>query len=179
MSSLPPPTPGQQPGWSYPVQQPLRAQPQTNTALALGLIACAGALLLLLGSFLPWVTVRSIFGSFSVNGLDGDGMITAGAGALALILLILGTTTRTKVLFVLGAIASGIGAAVAVYDIINVSNEISGSGLDGAVRAEVGIGLYLCAIGGVVGLVCGFVAMGNTPGPPVRVPPFAPPDAFR
>ncbi len=183
MSSLPPPVPGQQPGWFQPQPHPQAYQPppsqQNNAALTLGLIACGGALLLLIGSYMPWVSVRSIFGTFSVNGMDGDGKLTAAAGALALILLIIATTTRSRTLFVLGALACGGGAAVAIYDIVNVSSEIAGSGLDGGVRAEVGIGLYVCALGGLAGLVCGFVAMGNTPGDPVRVPPFVPPGAFR
>jgi hypothetical protein len=123
-----------------------------------GVIAAAGAGLLAIGSFMPWVSVNvGMFGSISVNGMDGDGVLTLFAGVAAGVLLLLGALLGQKVLLLLGAIAGGGGGAVALYDLININNEISAFD-DGMVSAQPGAGLFVCLTGGVVALVLGIVA---------------------
>ena len=45
-----------------------------------------GGGLVLIGSFLPWATVTTVFGTISVAGTNGDGKITLGVG-LAIVLV--------------------------------------------------------------------------------------------
>ena len=89
-------------------------------------LSLIGGGLVILGSFLPWATVTSAFGSVSKSGTDGDGQITLIAGCLA--------------------------ALVAVMDIIDVSRtagEVESAYLD----ASVGIGLWVVLAGAVVAVV--------------------------
>jgi hypothetical protein len=122
-----------------------------------GIWACIGAAALVAGSFMSWVTVTTIFGQISINGFDGgDGKITAGAGLVALGFLVHGVTNRNWSSYLIGALAAIVGALVAVYDFVNISDNIdSGDGF----TAQHGVGIYACCLGGVIATVAGFAAM--------------------
>jgi hypothetical protein len=111
-----------------------------------------GAGLLAVGSFLPWVSVRTIFGTISANGIDGDGKITLAAGALAVLLIATCTGERNRAGLIVGALASAAGTAVAVYDLVNVSSKAADLNNEYA-HASAGWGLYVCAIGGAAGFI--------------------------
>ncbi|HEX7463723.1 MAG TPA: hypothetical protein VF382_02360 [Actinomycetota bacterium] len=114
-----------------------------------------GGGLVLLGSFLPWATIRSAVlsspGSLSVNGTDGDGQITL---VLALVIVgigVVGLMGRPR-FWLISLIAGCLAALVAVIDIIDVSRtagEVESAYLD----ASVGIGLWVVLAGAVVAVV--------------------------
>ncbi len=116
--------------------------------------------MLLVGSFMSWATVRSLFGELSVSGFDGgDGKLTAAAGAGAILFLGVGLAQKNKALLVLGCLCCVGGGLVAIYDIVNVTKELSEADLGGVAQANVGVGLYICALGAVLGFVTAIVSM--------------------
>lgn len=116
----------------------------------LGLI---GGGLVLLGSFMPWASIASGFGSVGVAGTEGDGKFTL---VLGIGVVVLGVVSRMsgKRLAVPQVIACALAGIVAVIDISNVSSKLAG--VESAfVHASVGPGLYLVLIGAVVGAIGG------------------------
>ena len=109
------------------------------------LLVLIGALLMVIGSFLPWASM----GEMSVTGVSegaGDGWISAILGALILAVSFAKAEWRSLVLMILPAI----GAAFGVWKLIE--------GLDIPAPASMGIGIWLLAIGGVLALVGSFMA---------------------
>lgn len=108
-----------------------------------------------IGSFMPWA--RVLF--FTVNGTDGDGIITALTAGLALILVFVaarrdanGQSSFSTLAW--GAVAAVIAAAVYVYDFVNVSS-ISDESADDMfdISVQPQIGLIAGSIGAVIGAV--------------------------
>lgn len=118
-----------------------------------------------IGSFLPWVTLHTIFGSLSVCGMDGgDGTVTAVLGFATLIVGVLavvstsGASTCVRSLeTILGLLCGGI----TLYEVVNVSNHISDleSGGEGFATASVGFGLWILLLGSILAVVAGALAM--------------------
>ncbi len=107
----------------------------------------AGAVLMMIvaiGSALPWATASSEFYRVSVGGLRGDGVITIIVAFLGLAFFAVGIIGKAKWPFVIGLVMSLIISAVAIYDAVNVARNVT-----------MGIGLILCGIGGVLGVVAG------------------------
>src|SRR3989304_7043252 len=52
----------------------------THTQAAI--LTLAGGALVMIGSFLPWVTIMSGFGQIDLAGTSGDGIFTIGGGAV-------------------------------------------------------------------------------------------------
>jgi hypothetical protein len=121
--------------------------PPTST-FPWGWAGVAGAAVAVLGSFLPWASVLTIFGSVDIAGTTGDGKITL---VLALIVgscLLVAVVNRQEASAIAGGVAAACGVAMSVYDYTTVSDRI-GAVQSSVARAEVGIGLYVC-IGGFV-----------------------------
>lgn len=79
----------------------------------------------LIGSFLPWARVLFI----TVNGTDGDGMITAITSLIALVCFysLNRTSGKTTALKAVSLIAAVIAAGIYVYDFVNISSLASAS----------------------------------------------------
>lgn len=122
------------------------------------IVALVGAILLAVGSLLDWATISTAFGSIGFKGTEGDGVITLAIGLVAAVLFLAKKSPLLAALASLGCLA---GAAVAVYDIVNVSSRI-GEVENEFVKASVGVGLWLCLVGGVVGTLFGFGHAGET-----------------
>jgi hypothetical protein len=132
-----------------PPSAPPLAQPETSLSTA-GKVAVAAAVAALIGSFLPWVSIVSIFGSIEVSGFTaGDGKLTAGAAVIAMLLGYLGLTKGNNGPVVLAILAALGGAIASIYDLTNIQNAINGSESEG-MAVTVGYGLYLCSAGFVV-----------------------------
>lgn len=139
-SNIPPP----------PISPPINDVPPTAKARQLLLVAFGSVLL---GSFLPWVTVTAPFiGRISKNGIEGDGVITAVVAGLCLLQLILGSARGAKI----PGATRWFGIALTglcIYEIVDVYQ--TGSELEIGV-VQVGVGLWLTAAGAALVLYLGF-----------------------
>lgn|GEM_PF-5012236 len=112
-----------------------------------------GAVGLVVGALLPWVTVASVFGSISVNGYEGDGIITGGIGLLILISALLTKGKAGKRYSVASAILGVIATLLVFWKISDVGS-LAAENTD-YVRTSVGSGLYLSAVGTILIIVGG------------------------
>ena len=117
----------------------------------------------------------------SVTGWKGgDGKWTFFAGVAVLVFSVLLMTARNARVFgILMIVGGAVGAGIALYDATIQKNNVlddagsalAGAGLPGQVRdylsLTIGIGIWLCIIGGVVAIVAGIMAMisGNAAAP--------------
>jgi hypothetical protein len=112
-----------------------RLKPQTAMYVAIGAFA-----IMAFASFLPWAEL----GPFSVNGTEGGdgwfsvGLAIAGAGLIWL--------NR----WLIAVVPAVLGAALAVYEVINIST--SEVGIFG--NFTVGIGVWLLLAASVVAVIC-------------------------
>lgn len=114
----------------------------------------AGCAVALAGSFMPWVTINSVFGSIGVNGTEGDGKITAVLAIVAGLAAILGLNKASRSNVRLAGVVALIGVILSVYELQHVSSRTGG--VTGAVRTSVGSGIWLMAAGFVIAVVCLF-----------------------
>jgi hypothetical protein len=126
-------------------------------------IAVAGALLVL-GAFLPWITMSGL-GSASKSGIEGDGVITVllgvGAGVVGLRAAVSGRTNKWGYIAVL---ASGLTAGVvAVIDFIDVQSRIEDITSSSLVIGQVGVGLYLTGAAALALSGCAFAGFAMLP----------------
>lgn len=132
---------------STPNPQPLPTKRPAGPTLTL-----AGAALIVVGSFLPWATLTTVFGSIGFAGTEGDGKITLAIGLLtgiaAFLELTQGRDTRVPVIVL--ATAAGLAG---IFGVANISDRIAGVN-SGFVHASTGIGLYAVIAGAGVAL-CG------------------------
>jgi hypothetical protein len=98
----------------------------------------------IIGAFLPWVSV-TIFGvTLSKAGTSGDGVITLILGVVIGLLAFRSRSRLSNTATLWALVLSVLVEGVAVYDIVNVSNNS---------YATVGSGLLLTAAGGICGIV--------------------------
>ena len=115
---------------------------------ALAVLIGAGGLVV--GSFMSWVTVSTVFGEQSLTGIDRDGKITAACGAIVALLILTTMAAKRNIGVYLGCVVVSIaGGATAIYDWVNLATVINESSNTYA-TAAVGGGLYVCAGGAVV-----------------------------
>lgn len=94
--------------------------PNSQRMPVLHVVIYASLFTALIGSFLPWARVLFI----TINGTDGDGMITAIASLVALVCFysLNRTTGKTTALKAVSLIAAVIAAGIYVYDFVNISS---------------------------------------------------------
>jgi hypothetical protein len=117
-----------------------------------------GAALMMLASFLPWVTIRTGLGSLSKSGLEGDGIITLFLGISALtagiFLLLKRGWSGTPWLIVLdGVLAFGL----AWFDYNDISTDIRSLNTQFG-QASVGIGVTLVFFAAAMLIVGGWMS---------------------
>ena len=147
-------------------------------------LVLGGAGLVILGAFLPWVSVSvSLLGessSHSTNGIDGDGKITLLLAIGALVLTVLKNPAQAKLFALLALIASSLAALIGIYDATQIGGnseaktmmEAMGSGF----KVSLGIGLYLTILGGAVAAFGSFKRWQSSAAAPQPPPmPPAPP----
>ena len=130
----------------------------------------ASAAAIALGSLMPWASVTTAFGSISVAGTEGDGVLTLAAGIIAAVLGALRKRFGLLIVLVLTV-------AIAGYDVINVSRQVDEVSTEFA-RASVGWGLWLVLAASVAGLILAFTggkAAVDTPSSSALPPPPPPP----
>jgi hypothetical protein len=121
----------------------------------LELIAKVALAVALIGSFMPWARVLFI----TVNGTDGDGVITALTSGAALILVFAGERRAVAdrnpfALFAWGAVSASLTALIYTYDFANLnslSNETSDEIFEVSVQPQ--FGLIVGMLGAIVSAV--------------------------
>jgi hypothetical protein len=118
----------------------------TNRQAAI--LVTVGGLLVAVGSLLPWITLTSGFGSASVAGIEGDGILTLILGGVIALLgfLAYGGTGPRFVTFLLSVGALAFGG----WELVTLSGKLSSTD---TARVAVGMGLYIVVGGAVVALI--------------------------
>lgn len=109
-------------------------------------LAATGALLAVLGSFLPWAEIETPFGeTTTISGIEGDGLLTAISGIAVLLILFFGSWRKRDLLA-----TGGLGSFVALLGLYHINNFSSAESEFGAVDASLSLGLYLTVAAGIV-----------------------------
>ena len=126
-----------------------------KVGISIETVAIISILVALIGSFLPWARVFFI----TINGTDGDGILTAIGSGIALFLIYSSKRAIAKqkngqiqLGFVILCI--GITAAIYIYDFVNLtslSDESSNDFIEISVQPQIGI--IVGSIGAVVGTI--------------------------
>lgn len=109
------------------------------------ILELVGGAVVVLGSLLPWASVTTVFGTASVPGTEGDGLIALGVGGVVCLLAVLelGNRNDTRTLTMYVTLAAG---ALGVYEWVTIRARLMEVSSEFA-RASVGIGVY-AVIGG-------------------------------
>ena len=99
-----------------------------------------------IGSFLPWASIQSVFGTIEVSGTSGDGIITLLLAIVTGCFICFGSKFK---MFVWAAIFSVLGLIISIGEIFNVTSKND----EEFAIVQVGYGLYLCVIGFTVGAI--------------------------
>ena len=155
---------------------------QITKPMVFGAVGIIAMIFVALGSVLPWATVSASIFSASKNGLSGDGVITIVLAFLGLGFFVVGIARDKRWPFVVGLALSVLISAASIFDAADITR-VGVSAKSGA-TVTIGVGLVLCIIGGVIGVVSGFGGEGmisrssGAPLPPMPgqfpVPPQAP-----
>ena len=113
-------------------------------------VATTGFALVLLGSFLPWARVISIFGTISITATDGDGGLTMVLAVLGLLCIAISLTGRHW-LTSPGLIVAVLALWVGLHDLFNIDSLADSD----FASIETGAGLWLVVIGGALAVVGG------------------------
>ncbi len=113
------------------------------------------AIAVVVGALLPWVSVSTAFGTLSVSGTEGDGVLTIGGAVVAGALLLFGRGRKWAA--VIAAVVGVIVTIIGVYDLANVSSAAADLTTDFA-RGSAGIGLWLTVVAGIALTGCSVVA---------------------
>lgn len=159
---------GEQEPWD---EAPIRTRTRpTGKVYVAGWMVLAGAVALLAGSSMPWMQVRGprVGDSATESGVNlGDGRITI---VLAILLAVLGVGIVTGRLAkvggtrvgAMGALVAGAAAvAVTAVDIADVAERAQRLGVPPGAVTDVGMGLWLCFVGGLLAVAGGLMAFAN------------------
>ena len=100
-----------------------------------------GGVLVIVGSFLPWASLSTGLGTFTRNGIDGDGVFTLIAGVV-LVFLAIAANRRTAQ--VVGILASIVVLFIVIHD---------GSAIASIDRSAIGTGFFAAGIGSLVAAI--------------------------
>jgi hypothetical protein len=142
-----------------------------NNARVLTLL---GAIGLIVGAFLPWVSIKSVLGSFFESGIKGYGVFSAGIGVILLLMALLAKGKAGKIY---SWVVSILGLLVGIL-IFSVYNNILHVVVKPAqtLVASIGSGIYLSILGSLLGFIGGLLSILQTLPPATSpLPPTAPP----
>jgi hypothetical protein len=126
-----------------------------KTKISIEAVAKVSLLVALVGSFLPWAKVFFV----TVNGTDGDGIITAILSSIALFLIYgskraLAREKTGQVQLGFAVLGATLTAAVYIYDFVNLtslSDETSNEFFEITVQPQIGI--IVGSIGAILGTI--------------------------
>ena len=113
----------------------------------------------ILGSLLPWASINAgAFGSYSMNGYQGDGWLVIIAAIVSIVLACLNNMNKAMSKgFSIGVIVSGaIATLVTLINLFNVNKYMSNFGGYGI---SIGFGLILAILASIALVVTGLLAM--------------------
>jgi hypothetical protein len=125
-----------------------------NPEMIGGIITGLGGVLIMLGSFLPWLTATiPLAGTITVNGMQGegigDGVITLVLGMIAVLLGVAQVTgnlpARWRLLPIMIGVLTGLIAAYAYNDVQGRIHSVTAE--SDLVTASVGMGIYTLFVG--------------------------------
>ena len=130
---------------------------QITKTMVKGAIGAVAMVMVAIGSALPWVTASALMFSVSKGGLSGDGVFTIILAFVGLMFFAMGIYWKANWPFAVGTILSLLILAIAAYEIANVVKIAADVAADSevAASASVGIGLIICLIGGIIGVIAG------------------------
>jgi hypothetical protein len=117
-------------------------------------LAGGGAVLIVIGSFLPWAVVRTGFGQISKAGTEGDGVFTLIGGLVIGFLAFLFYSQGKSTGIPIGILAL-LAGAVAVLDAVDVQSKFAAVNNEFA-QGSIGTGLYITILGAVAALLGAF-----------------------
>ncbi len=139
--------------------------PDLATTRKSGLLTIIGAGLIALGSFLPWVTATSGFGSLNKSGMEGgDGILTlTGAVLLGLIgfSVYTGSAKKPNIAGLWIVLAAASVAVIAMIDYQDLNERIDELQREVGtfVSANIGAGLWTVGVGAIAALADGVMLM--------------------
>lgn len=150
------------------IQQPTeytRRAPMSNNKHVAGYVLAAAAVLILLGSFLPWATLTApLVGSINKSGVQGgDGFISIGGavilGVFAVMLIV------DRLVFPSWIIAVSVAlTGCLVYEVADLDRRFRDvHDVSRLVATQYGTGLYVMGLGILAGLVVGFYLLASKP----------------
>lgn len=119
-------------------------------------INAAGIALVVIGAFMPWVTVDTFLGQTSLSGTDGDGVITFTLGVVAAFLLLWTHFRPSLIRGVIIAVIGGLVVLIMMQKITDIGALIADANL--ADQASIGIGIYVSLLGGIA-MLAGAIAI--------------------
>ena len=126
-----------------------------KTGISIETVAIISILVALIGSFLPWAKVFFV----TINGTDGDGVITAILSSVALFLIYgskraLAREKTGQVQLGFAVLCATVTAVVYIYDFVNLTSlSDEGSNEFFEITVQPQIGIILGSIGAVVGTI--------------------------
>jgi hypothetical protein len=111
-----------------------------------------GAVTVTVGSIMPWGKIDTIFGTRSINGTEGDGMITLVLGCILLLVGFMHTGTPGKLYSVVGVILALITLYVSGATMFRMAGAAAELSSDVA-SAGVGAGVFVTIIGSLVAAI--------------------------
>ena len=110
------------------------------------------SLILIVGSIAPWASIRSMFGTISINGYEGDGILS---GIIGVVLLLIALSNKINIKFV--AFSFLVGGIIAGF--ITIPKVTSFSDLSTAESSmanfSIGYGLVLAILGSILCALAG------------------------
>jgi hypothetical protein len=121
-------------------------------------VAIAGAAVVIVAAFLPWVSANAVFyGRIETRGIEGDGVATLVLGVVVgfIALARFRIDDRARSVAIVGIVCSLLVIVVGVWDFLDTQRRVRdlNQSIAGFGRANVGIGLYLTIAGGVAMLL--------------------------
>ena len=119
------------------------------------LIILIGSCALLLGAFLPWISVPILFGKTGPSyegieiGWEGDGFVTGGIGLLLLLGVLVSKGRVGKRLLLVGIILASLAGWIVFQDFLRIAEIDPAAGL----FAATDVGLYVTLVGALVTFV--------------------------
>lgn len=119
-------------------------------------LTLVGAVLLIVGSLLPWMIVNTMFGRISVRGTASAGLYTIVLGGILSLVGLFRRGKPTKRFSIFGFVLALLALLVSGFNLVS-GLRFTPDLAQGVLTARVGIGIYMVLIGSVIAAVAALV----------------------